>query len=682
MNRIRWTHVLHGGLLAVWIAFSIWTHGILATAIVAFGIGVLVVGGFRLDAIALLRFFTAAAIAWVGAAWLTVGNSVLIGAACLGAGAFIGYKAFRDPPDGEPADQPFLLSFLRDPNSLVVWVVLFVVSIYGFHTSEGVYLLDATHPTYEASIGNSFSRSVLSPPDLSLPGKTIRFHFLSTQLTRSVAALGIPPLTAIYYVAPSILGFLAVIVFGVLFRIEGIARYSALLFFVPVLVLVEDTIGTETLFRRSIMMTPSFTLGMVFVVAFFVEVRRSGNRVVALILSLAVLFTKATFFPVILGGMILRWFFVERREKDHAMLPLIGAMTVAFLVAYALFYSGAHSHNHWVVGPGFLYRLVIDRDIFHALFFVGILIVIAYRIRNKLLEPADWFVMSGVLGTLLVAEITEYGSYQFLTAASPFLLVVATKTITPRMFRPVRIAMVIAVVGWTIVDFRPYGHAAIQKFVADLPIDSGRIAAFDSPPTVSNEMIAAYSYLSSQRDDSIVFFSPVYELETEYAGTRFSPDTGFIRSAVSDRQLYRENFKYKGLPMDPRYITHLANSLRWYDEYFEHAPETQRIFGLLLTSSAGYERGEPFGPTGPLDRVLIYYAGLGTEWSWFNQRYLVLHDAMEAYNRPRDTTEAIDPTIGVIVTERGDTFIPPEDETWEQVWIDGPVSIWHRGDDL
>lgn len=673
-------HIILGTL---WVALSTWFHGVVPVLAVIVPAGVVVVAGRRLSETDLIRLVVVVVAIWLAAGWLTVGNSVVVGIGALILAGLVGHAIRRSDDEGA------LARIAADPNSLVLWLILGVLIGYGFQTDLGAYFVDPMHPLYELSIGNSYARGILDAPDLSLAGKSMRFHFLSTQSVRLIRAMGIAPIAATYFVVPSILAFLGFIVVAAYFSMERVRRYTAFLLFVPVVIVMERSLYFETSFRRFFAVTPSFSMGIILTIAFYVEVVVHRRYLAGWILSVAVLLTKATFFPVIAGALVLRWFFRERRDGDHRVLPLLGAMAVTFGVGYVLFFSGAHSHNHWLVGPSFLYRLAIEGDVVHAVSFLGVLALVAYRIRKGMITDIDWFAISGILGTLVIAEITEEGSYQFYTGGSPFLLVIAARTLAPRLPRAVAIAVSVAVIASSGYILRGFVGTALAK------VDG-------SEPLVSNAVIDAYDFLDGEQTDGVVYFPPVYELETAYSGSRYSPDTGFLRSALADRPFYRENFKYKGIAMQPEFIDRFGTSLFWYERLFEKTPDTAERFDMLLESTGSYERGEPFSPDGPLHRRMVYYAGLGTEWSWFNWRYVALHDSYQLYRELEDAaagsidaapdTEAvysaaarevsIDPRVGIVVSERGDTFHPPVDSTgrtaWEQIWADGDVTVWAR----
>lgn len=698
--------IVHALFGLLWFGVAVWFQGVVPVLAVLIPGAVYLGVAWHLDDGATIRWTFVFAVGWSAVAWLTVGNSIVLGAAAVVAAGFVGYPlvtqrgptADRGERSGEARGA--IPRILSDPNSLVLWVILGVLVAYGFQTSQGTYLYDPMHPLYELSIGNSFARGIFNTPDLSLSGKVLKFHFFSTQMIRLLRALGIAPIAATYFVGPSILAVLVFFSFAAFFSIEKVGRYTAILLFLPVVIVMERSLYLETTFRRFFAVTPSFSLGIILTIAFLYEVVHRKRYLSGWLISIAVLLTKATFFPVIAGGLVLRWLFVQRPQKDHTILPLIAAMGISFVVGWFLFFTGAHSHNHWVVGPSFLYRLVIEGDPIHVVYFLALLGVIAYRIKKGMVEDADWFVMSAVLGTLLIAEITEDGSYQFVSAASPYLLVVVARTFGPRLLRRVGAIVAIVVLLSSIYVLRGFGTIATEK-IADDTTWGARVFADDDPPLVSNDVVDAYDALSQSdamgdgtASAGLVFFSPVYELESAYAGSRFSPDTGFLRSALADRPLYRENFKYKGIAMEPTFITRFGASLFWYETRFTKTDETSRLYQLLLESTGSYERGEPFSPKGPLNRRLIYYAGLGTEWSWFNWRYVALHDSYQHYLEltERSATEVIeiDPAIGVVVAERGDTFLPmsegPADagvsssaeSGWRESWASGDVAIWVR----
>ena len=656
--------IAHLLLLLVWALGAAWVHGIIPTVLVV-GLG-LVFGViiFNQFAKAYLWVATGVLLVVIGASWIFSGNnSILALVILLGAIPFLvaGYRDSGDSP------RLRFMSFVQDWQSLVFWIIAFALIFYGVVTSDGAYLADPMHPTYERSIGNSFALGLLKAPDLSLVGRQVQFHPLTTQLTRVFELFGIHTIESIYFVTPCVLATLLYFALVAVYAEHRVLQFFSIALLAPILV-------PENILRRFFLLTPSYTVSCLFMLAAVFAFTQKKD-VLFLISAIAVVFAKASFFPVIVGALAL-WGLVQRTDRRRAWLLSI-ALAAAAVPIWLLFYRGAHPHNHWLIGPSFLYDAIQGRDVAGPIWFVVILLAGAIRgfwdRENRDFLAAVFF--SGIIGTLLLHEATEGNSGQFLIAAYPFVPVVLLrrcKTVPKFVQLPV-IGLCVYSVATVLVP-----HAVVaMEFAADRGPFSSFLAGFESPPIFTRYEIEAYTWVRENVDEeAVVFFSKHHEMrESDH---EFWPHTGFLRSAISDRQMVLENLKYKGVVMDKRFPELMGTGLAWYGTHVMQSDSSERQFAALL----GYlgSSWDPVAFDGNANEIgyrLLYFAGLGKRWSFLNIRPRQYRLTREVYESSTDTVVAPG-NADCIVLEDGDQMAEGLEASWRLVFSNVEVRIYRR----
>ena len=271
-------------------------------------------------------------------------------------------------------DISFLGSTQFTALSIFYIAAVFLISGNIIYSTDGLYLKDALHGTYE--ISNSKSLSWLpDTKDLSYNGKDLRYNFGAPVLIYLLEnTFNIPSLTSVYVVLPIIF----ILVFLVLYysfalrvtnssRAALAATFTALfasLLFLPLEVILG--FPQHALLSRLTFMS-SFGLGFSLVLGFLLTGHRAKTpkddktvkessfslTPVQYLFILALALTKtAIAIPVILAVLGVSVFYSMRERSFQPFVqPLI--VFVPLIVYILVFMGGAHPHNLWIFFPGF-----------------------------------------------------------------------------------------------------------------------------------------------------------------------------------------------------------------------------------------------------------------------------------------------------------------------------------------
>ena len=68
-------------------------------------------------------------------------------------------------------------SLLFEPNNSILMFILILITTNSIELGGKTFVYDSMHPSYEHTLGNSFSRSIINSPDLSFQGKKYSMAF-------------------------------------------------------------------------------------------------------------------------------------------------------------------------------------------------------------------------------------------------------------------------------------------------------------------------------------------------------------------------------------------------------------------------------------------------------------------------------------------------------------------------
>lgn len=490
-----------------------------------------------------------------------------------------------------------------DKKDMYTWILLFLLVLFmGFVNNKGLYAVDPHHSVYELSLGNSFSLSIFNPTDLSYDGKSVRFHFLSTQIPAFFSNIfNVSLLDAAYFITP--LFFLSIIFITIhlfFFEYPIVKTPIFILFFLPLLGTLTSPNG---FINRSLLAPPSYFLGFILmIIAIYYLINR--RYLLLTIVAAVLLLTKAPFFITLFGGIFL--LFMRNREFKNAFLVL-PVLALIFIVLYKLFLSGAHSHNLWVLVPQALlnFRGMVPVIV---LAFSALLVYIRERTNSVLLTLAS-VSLAGILGILLTGEVAEANSIQFYSAAYfclPLLLwYVLNNFLREANLRKELISIIvfssaIACLPTMKIYAKTFAESVLRK------------------PIVTVDLINAYSWLKiNTSDDSVICFGKHYEASKK--AVEWWPDTSFIRSALSGKQMYCENFKYKGILMEKDYPERLANSIHFYKNFVNSSPKSQKSLSLFFKKDFGEKPGIPLSESKEHFTQILYILSNKVDWYYPNR---------------------------------------------------------------
>ena len=211
-----------------WLFLCTWFHGVVDTMVILFFLSFFQLIFFdngsnnQYETAGLILVFL------LGLSWLLSANNYLI---FFISTVFISFTIHKSKNIYKINLKAVKSSFLLDPNNSVLMLVLILIATNSIDLGDRTYVYDSMHPSYEHTLGNSFSRSILNAPDLSFQGKNIQWHFLSTQLSRLVRLLGFDFFKSVYLITPSILFILIYHLFTYFLREESRFYFSAIFLF-------------------------------------------------------------------------------------------------------------------------------------------------------------------------------------------------------------------------------------------------------------------------------------------------------------------------------------------------------------------------------------------------------------------------------------------------------------------
>ena len=99
----------------------------------------------------------------------------------------------------------------------------------------------------------------------------------------------------------------------------------------------------------------------------------------------------------------------------------------------------------------------------------------------------------------------------------------------------------------------------------------------------TTELYSKLNQLSGEQN-SLIWFPTFYEIDPNF----YWPKDGFLRSAISDRQFYTENMKYKGIIMEPNFSKRVSSSFLWYEKFIKPSDENKKKYNRTLYLIKGY----------------------------------------------------------------------------------------------
>ena len=400
---------------------------------------------------------------------------------------------------------------------------------------------------------------------------------------------------------------------------------------------------------------------------------------------MVLLLIKSLYFVTLMGGVFL---YLLRKENYVRIFSFFGVIVPVFAICHYLFLSGAGSDALWLVFPHFIYErmptiffgdsLEFDRARWTyswvpLMVLYSALVVYFSKVSNDSLLMLSSVALSGFLGMLLITEPTSLSTRFFYTAAaipmaltlyhwlrehylpSPatslfsllpvvlyptwafaltidllnvprpdsfvqlFVITAAIGVFSLRRMnissRPIALYAVCGIAAITLVS--EVSSNALLKGASRNLLNGTPARDFNSfVNSYSSDLIQGYSWLNDNSlQDNVVLFGNHYELK----------DGGFIRSALSGRQMYCELNKYRGLGMQDDYAFRYASTIYFYRSFVESS-ETSRTL-LDTIGDEEYVFSEPTYFSSALSKEsehslkgkALYYLSAGNNWSWINR---------------------------------------------------------------
>ena len=499
------------------------------------------------------------------------------------------------------------------------FVAILIASLF-IESGSGAFVYDMKHPTYELSIGHSYNESILKTPDLSYSGKEIRYHFFSTRLALLMHKLtGLDELMSIYFGIPFVcLGLFFAFHANWNREFPDLPLNAGIIFFIPFLGFGFQYY--DSILSRMILFVPSYTVAFLFSCLSLALLMKRKYLWCGLA-TLSLLITKASFFLTMLGGLILFAFF---RRDFHIFYKLILPLFVLFLLIFKVFLSGAHGHNLWILLPTFLFQAAKNPSFSHlfgqsiGLFWCILSLIFFWRsIRaDETLGLISAIPLSAFIGMSLVTEVTEGNSYQFLYG-SYFALALLAHHFIRISSRLVKTAIIVL----SLLNLFCVGYDCLNPLLRSqnlkLKLEKNR----ENLPTEANfskSLLHAYRGLKNFSGNGKILFAKYYEWDTDIPGYRASQ--GFIRSALSHKQCYFENFHYKGILMEKDLPERFAKSLHFYKNFSILSASSQAAIEHFYSEDFGISPGYPLSnhPIHGNKAKLLHYLSLGKEWCGLN----------------------------------------------------------------
>tara|TARA_B100000029_G_scaffold427626_1_gene437099 strand:+ start:2381 stop:4696 length:2316 start_codon:yes stop_codon:yes gene_type:complete len=562
------------------------------------------------------------------------------------------------------------------------FVILFLSLFLGQSSPTGFESEDVLHPITPIALGHSYSLSLFTAPDLSYAGKEMRYTFLFEQVPQYLSnVLGRSVLTVASFeliFSLTVLSFLLLCAFAR--KHSPTPTPLLIIFFFPVY--LSRFTNPEILYSRTVAFTGSYfaaTILIVCAITFLIEKRFT----LLYLAATALLLIKSLYFVTLMGGVFL---YLIRKQEFTKLLLFFGAIIPTFGGMLYLFLSGAGSDAHWMLFPQFIYERA--PGIFFGTFeydrlrwicawaplmmlYSASVVYLSKTSTDNCLALSS-VALSGFLGMLLVTEPTSLSARFFYLAATipmtltfyhwlheHYLRSLSTTVLSslpivlyamwlfalildlfniPRQDTLINLFVMAGILGVyglhrMNINARPvvwYSVCAIAVLTLGNQITQNALLAKtsqhlvyganteDHDPSIrrySNHLIEGYSWLNENTSvDSVILFGNHYEERA----------TGFIRSALSGRQMYCEMSKYRGLGMQDDYAFRYASSIYFYSAFVQpshiSAPLLARIqdenfvFGGSVYFSDAMSREQHH----TLKGKAVYYLSGGRDWSWIN----------------------------------------------------------------
>ena len=571
---------------------------------------------------------------------------------------------------------------LRRLDIAIGCIILCLSLFLGQSSPTGFESEDILHPITPIALGHSYSFSLFTAPDLSYAGKEVRYTFLFEQVPQYLSnVLGRPVLTVASF---DLIFFLAILSFLLLHafarRHSPTSTPLLIIFFFPVY--VSRLTSFESLYGRTVAFTGSYyaaTLLIVCAIAFLIEKRYVLLYAAATVLLLV----KGLYFVTLMGGVFL---YLIRKQELTRLVLFFGAIIPTFGAMHYLFLSGAGSDAHWMLFPQFIYERM-PGIFFGTIEYERVRWMYAWAPLMMLYSASVMYLsktstdnclalssvaLSGFLGMLLLTEPTSLSArFFYLAAAIPMTLtfyhwlhehylrsrsttVLSTLPIVlyamwvfalildlfniPRHDTSVNLFVITAVLGvyglrQMNINARPivwYSVCTVAVLTLANQITENALLAKTSQRLIygavtqdtntsvrrySNHLIKGYSWLNENVSvDSVILFGNHYE----------ERNMGFIRSALSGRQMYCEMNKYRGLGMQDDYPFRYASTIYFYDAFVQpshiSAPllastqDEDFVFGGSVYFSDAMSQEQHHSLKGKA----LYYLSGGRDWSWIN----------------------------------------------------------------
>ena len=649
---------------SAWLFLCTWFHGFVDTMVILFFLSfcqlIFLDNGSnkRYETVGLILVFL------LGLSWLLSGNNYLI---FFISTVFISITVYKSNNIYKINLKALKSSFLLHPNNSVLMLILILITTNSIELNDKTFVHDSMHPSYEHTLGNSFSRSIISSPDLSFHGKNIQWHFLSTQLSRLVRLIGFDFFKSVYLITPSFLFILIYYLFTYFLREESKFYLSAIFLFFP--------IGNESILSRFILsFSPSYSVGILLLIISYHYFKHKKYITYFFYSSLLIL-TKGSFYPVLMGYIFLKYLFASNENKKPYFYIFLIKMSI-FSFTYITFYNKAHSHNHWYL-MGFLYEFLTTNNIINTLLFLGAVLFIFINFFNKksTLLNSDLVVLSGLLGSLLVFESAEENHVQFFIATYPFIILSLLKR---DVFKNKFILFI-----WFLLFFnnnQPFKTSMfnlIQK-LNDTGITEIYLKSKNRGFCIKNETKELYSKLNelTNKNNSLIWFPTFYEKDSDF----YWPKDGFLRSAIADRQLYIENMKYKSIIMEPNFSRRVANSFFWYKKFVQPSDGNRKKYNrtIYLIENYNSKINSSISKNNSTRQKILYLLGFKKQLSWSNIREIRLEELN--VHLKEDFHIKFDDKITHIVLEDGDVLRKNSSlkENFKLVFNNNLGQIWER----
>ena len=496
---------------------------------------------------------------------------------------------------------------------LFAWTMFFIgIVCFGVQKGFQFFIVDSGHTFYEASIGLGFRKSLLFAPDLSYSGKLVKFHFLSTLLPFYFSHIfSVSYVVSAMFFSRLFLGtvfFTAVNNFFLKFKLKISAFFLLNLPFFWGIGLLPDS-----MVARCGLGQLSFFLGfvlIVFALYFFIEKKYEWFFVSAALLA----FSKISFFVVLIGGVLL---FFLRTWNLKKLVLFIAPLGVIFLLVTHLFLKGAHAHNLWILYPSFLLeRFASWWWIWVFVLFTVVVYVYVKFLKDRTLCFLSSCALSGLLGFFFISEIAEQNSLQFYIAtyfavAIVFFCVLSMwASCVSRWMRNVVFGIIVLLILVSVI--RQYNRV----------YENVRMVLFEyyrrDLSKENDDVIEAYSWLSNKNTSTgVVLFGKHYE---KFDKVVFEPETGFVRSVLSGRQMFCEEYRGKGILMEADFSKRFSDVIHFYKTFVFCSDRSKQQIKMFYDLKCEDDKIWPLSFTNKLWHVLSF----GREWYLDNWRQYIM----------------------------------------------------------